>query len=54
MTKCKIIKKCPCCKKKMVALVNGISADYQERQMCINDKCKFYGIERYCWGTSFK
>lgn len=53
MVDCKVIKKCPKCKKKMLILTNGFG-DYNRIQSCDNDKCIFYGIERYCKGTSFK
>ena len=53
MTECKIIKNCPECKKKMEVLVNGLTNDYQHLQVCNNDKCKFYGINRYCSGTAY-
>lgn len=53
MTECKIIKKCPCCNKRMEVLVNGLKNDYQGLQVCNNDKCKFYGIIRNCLGTAY-
>lgn len=52
MTQCKIKKECPNCKKKMSILTQGLTGDYINEQVCNNNKCKFYGIVRFCAGTS--